>query len=234
MKKFKATTTFNIRSGPGVEFDDQGDLAGGAIIEELSTDGWCPILLEDDSVGWLSRKYLTETTEEETPSAPEPTPTPGPGPTTGNILYESELEDLYGRPRDPAPYLVTMDFTEFKASFANVKDFEGNRWGCRIYGHKLMAGPLKQAFKNLVDRGYAQELRTYDGCTCVRPKTSGNGWSVHSWGFAIDFNAGTNPYGGRPRLSPGFVKCFTDVGFEWGGTWNTPDGMHFQLPKTWG
>jgi hypothetical protein len=32
-----------------------------------------------------------------------------------------------------------------------------------------------------------------------------------------------------PKLSAGFVKCFTDNGFEWGGYWQRKDGMHFQL-----
>jgi hypothetical protein len=33
------------------------------------------------------------------------------------------------------------------------------------------------------------------------------------------------------KLSPGFVKCFTDNGFEWGGTWKRKDPMHFQLAE---
>jgi hypothetical protein len=48
--------------------------------------------------------------------------------------------------------------------------------------------------------------------------------------LAIDVIAFENGLGKEPKLSPGFVKCFTDAGFEWGGTWKSrPDGMHFQL-----
>lgn len=150
------------------------------------------------------------------------------------VLLQSQLLSLFGKPRDPAPYLVVIDLAQFKTALAHVKDYEGHPWSCRVYGHRLMEEPLKQAFKNLITMGFAAELKTYDGCVCVRLMTSGNGWSTHAWGMAIDFNAGKNGYGRKPTLSPGFVKCFTNAGFEWGGKWSTPDGMHFQLPKTRG
>jgi hypothetical protein len=33
-------------------------------------------------------------------------------------------------------------------------------------------------------------------------------------------------------FSDELVRCFAEAGFEWGGLWRTPDGMHFQLPWT--
>lgn len=154
------------------------------------------------------------------------------GPEVSGVPEESELQDLYGKPRDPAPYLKVMDFSEFKPQFAHVRDYTGKPWSCRIYGHKIIEGPLRQAFRNIIERGLAQELQTYDGCLCIRPKTSGNGWSTHSWAVSIDVNAARNRYGAAPTLSAAFVKCFTDAGFEWGGSWHTPDGMHFQFATT--
>jgi hypothetical protein len=55
--------------------------------------------------------------------------------------------------------------------------------------------------------------------------------SLHSWGIAVDVNAFSNGLGKEPTLSAGFVKCFTDAGFDWGGVWKRKDGMHFQLAK---
>jgi hypothetical protein len=100
----------------------------------------------------------------------------------------------------------------------------------KLYCNKLMIGPLMQAFSNIIDRGLIDELKTWDGCFNVRKKRGLKSMSLHSWGIAIDINAAWNGLGKTPTMSPKLVKCFTDCGFEWGGTWTSrPDGMHFQL-----
>lgn len=101
----------------------------------------------------------------------------------------------------------------------------------RIYCNKAMIQPLTKAFKNLIDRGHVNELKTWDGCFNIRKKRGLASMSLHSWGVAIDVNAAWNGLGKTPTLSAGFVKCFTDAGFDWGGTWTRKDGMHFQLAK---
>jgi hypothetical protein len=100
----------------------------------------------------------------------------------------------------------------------------------RIFCNVIMIAPLSQAFQNLISRGFVKELKTWDGCFNIRfQRGSKTKASLHSWGIAIDVNAFENGLGMKPKLSPGFVKCFTDAGFHWGGTWKRPDGMHFQL-----
>lgn len=116
----------------------------------------------------------------------------------------------------------------------------------RIYCHRLMIEPLSKAFMNLIQRGFVNELKTWDGCWNFRPKRGYEAkyerlmaqgleleaidcLSIHAWAGAVDLNASTNQLGKKPTLSKGFVKCFTDAPFEWGGNWNRPDGMHFQL-----
>jgi len=101
----------------------------------------------------------------------------------------------------------------------------------RLYCNKAMVAPLTQAFKNLIATGFVKELKTWDGCFNVRKKRGLASMSLHSWGIAIDVNAAWNGLGKTPVLSAGFVKCFTDAGFDWGGTWTRKDGMHFQLSK---
>lgn len=102
----------------------------------------------------------------------------------------------------------------------------------KLYCNKEMIGPLMQAFSNIIDRGLINELKTWDGCFNVRKKRGLNSLSLHSWGIAIDINAAWNGLGKTPTMSAKLVKCFTDCGFEWGGTWkNRPDGMHFQLNR---
>jgi hypothetical protein len=101
----------------------------------------------------------------------------------------------------------------------------------RIYCNKLMVEPLKQAFTNLIDRKVVNQLKTYDGCFNIRKMRGSNSMSLHSWGIAIDVNATWNRMGKKPTLSKEFVACFVDAGFDWGGNWRYPDGMHFQISK---
>lgn len=102
----------------------------------------------------------------------------------------------------------------------------------RLYCNKDIVAPLSAAFKALIDSGKVAELKTFDGCFNIRyQRGSRTAASLHSWGIAIDVNAAWNGLGKEPQLSPAFVKCFTDNGFDWGGTWKRKDGMHFQLSK---
>lgn len=101
----------------------------------------------------------------------------------------------------------------------------------RLYCNRDMVKPLSVAFRNLIEREKVGELVTWDGCFNIRRKRGGISASLHSWGLAIDVNAAYNRMGRNPTLSPGFVKCFTDAGFEWGGNWTVKDGMHFQLAR---
>lgn len=101
----------------------------------------------------------------------------------------------------------------------------------RIYCNKDLIKPLEAAFKALIVTGCVKELKTWDGCFNIRKKRGLASMSLHSWGIAIDVNAFENGLSVQPKLSAKFVKCFTDNGFDWGGTWQRKDGMHFQLSK---
>jgi len=101
----------------------------------------------------------------------------------------------------------------------------------RIYCNKDLIKPLEAAFKALIATGCVNELKTWDGCFNIRKKRGLASMSLHSWAIAIDVNAFENGLNVTPKLSTKFVKCFTDNGFDWGGTWQRKDGMHFQLSK---
>ena len=99
----------------------------------------------------------------------------------------------------------------------------------RIYCNHDLIEPLAKAFQALITTGKVSELKTWDGCFNIRKKRGQSSMSLHSWAIAVDLNAYSNCFGCKPTLSPEFVKCFTDNGFDWGGTWTKADGMHFQL-----
>lgn len=101
----------------------------------------------------------------------------------------------------------------------------------RIYCNKDLVIPLRNAFQNIIDRRLEDEVKTWDGCFNIRKKRGLKSWSLHSWAIAIDINASRNGLGQVPSMCRRLVKCFTDVGFDWGGEWKRQDGMHFQLSQ---
>jgi hypothetical protein len=101
----------------------------------------------------------------------------------------------------------------------------------RIYCNRDLVAPLTEALNNIVARGLADQVKTWDGCFQIRRTRTGTSASLHSWGLAIDINAAWNGMGKVPTMSKELVACFTDAGFEWGGAWKKPDGMHMQLAE---
>jgi hypothetical protein len=99
----------------------------------------------------------------------------------------------------------------------------------KIFVNKDFQPVLEKALRNVIDRGLAKEMKTWDGCFIIRQKRGLSSLSIHSWANAIDVNATENVLGKEPKLSDAFVKCFTDAGCDWGGTWTRKDGMHFQI-----
>jgi hypothetical protein len=128
----------------------------------------------------------------------------------------------YGTPSQSNPNLVLWDVPA---------ELEIGVIPKRIYCNKDMVAPLTAAFKALIATGCVTELKTWDGCFNIRKKRGLASMSLHSWGLAIDVNAFENGLGQTPKLSKLFVSCFTNNGFNWGGTWTRKDGMHMELAK---
>lgn len=100
----------------------------------------------------------------------------------------------------------------------------------RLYCNRDMIGPLSKAFGLLISRELVDDIKTWDGCFNIRPmKGTMATPSLHSWGIAIDIDAAWNGFKKKPTMSKAVVACFKEAGFDWGGNWDTKDGMHFQL-----
>ena len=141
------------------------------------------------------------------------------------MVTSKQCFDKWGDPQtrnDEGEYMVMFDVpTELEIGVIPK----------RLYCNSAIVEPLKKAFKNLIERGCVSELKTFDGCFNIRKKRGLSSMSLHSWGIAIDVNAFENQLNMIPKLSAKFVKCFTDAGFDWGGSWARKDGMHFQLSR---
>lgn len=142
-------------------------------------------------------------------------------------LTADKCRNKYGEPGSNAFYgnMMFWDLPEdIKEALPTVP--------ARIYINKDLQKPLQHAFMNLIIRGVASELRTWDGCFDIRKQFgSYKNQSIHSWGIAIDMNAAWNQVGATPTFSPVFVQCFIDAGFDWTGYEKRANGMHFQLKK---
>lgn len=138
------------------------------------------------------------------------------------MITSADCYKKYGEPSDKNPWLVLWDVP------ANI---ELGVIPNKLYCNKDMIGPLTMAFQNIIDRELLDELKTFDGCFCIRNIRGSKSMSLHSWAVAIDFNANGNQLGQEPKINPKLVACLTDVGFDWGGNFKRKDGMHFQLSK---
>jgi hypothetical protein len=99
--------------------------------------------------------------------------------------------------------------------------------------HALVGPVIADALTEIRDFGGLEFLRenSYDlwgGCLNMRAKRDGVGTSTHAWGIAADYCPHLGQMGVKPKLPSFIVEAFTKRGFVWGGTWKTPDGMHFQ------
>lgn len=120
---------------------------------------------------------------------------------------------------------------DIRDAFAHVRFSQVGTIGFpkKIFVNKDFQPKLEKALRNVIDRGLSKELKTWDGCFIIRNKRGLSSLSIHAWANAVDVNAFENQLNQVPKLSPAFVKCFTDAGCDWGGTWTSrPDGMHFQ------
>lgn len=98
-----------------------------------------------------------------------------------------------------------------------------------IYVNIDLAPALVMAFRLIEERGLQSRLKSYDGCLNIRTIRGSGILSTHAYGLAIDINAKGNGLGETPTIDPDLVKCFTDAGWSWGGTFRRLDGMHFQI-----
>ena len=96
--------------------------------------------------------------------------------------------------------------------------------------HRLMWEPLEGALNQILQEGLEEylsieEWRSSGGCYAPRRINrfdAGGSISRHAWGIAIDINT-------KSGYPPRVVEIFNDWGFAWGGTWTSPDEMHFEL-----
>jgi hypothetical protein len=141
-----------------------------------------------------------------------------------NALVKEMFGDFQIKEKDG-----TWIITDPKWRVANIQRIEMPIIG-RATCHRLMWEPLRGALTQIEEEGLAdtlskEEFTTSGGCYAPRRISrfdAGGSISRHAWGIAIDINT-------KSGYVPRVVEIFNSWGFAWGGTWTSPDEMHFEL-----
>lgn len=99
--------------------------------------------------------------------------------------------------------------------------------------HRVLLPQLYGALAEVERTGLAGlvDAQEFGGCYVPRfiDRDPTRGVSLHTWGIAVDLNVATNQLGTAGQMDPRVVAIFARWGFAWGGTWQRPDPMHFEL-----
>lgn len=181
------------------------------------------------------------------------------GPRIRKVLasYDVDIEPMLQR--DPAPLepagqpkpvgyaegtvIGSMSFRILKDGFidpdpawvsANIASGEVAILGT-VTCHRLVFPQLHAAMTEIAEAGLADEIDVgdYGGCYVPRfidrnPKRS---LSMHAFGLAFDINVSENYLGTRGDQNPQVIEILGKWGFEWGGLWDHPDPMHFEMVR---
>lgn len=110
--------------------------------------------------------------------------------------------------------------------------------GIRV--HKKCASSLSRVLTAIWNRvGHSQSqidrigMSEFGGSYVFRAIRGGKSLSMHSYGCAVDFDPARNALGNKePAMHRLVIEEFEREGWEWGGHWKRPDGMHFQAART--
>ncbi len=108
----------------------------------------------------------------------------------------------------------------------------------KIYINRDIASIFEETLNRIITVGVYKEIKTFDGCFNPRMvRGSKTKPSIHSWGLAVDLNAGHNPLNmtrqqckdkGLTPFTELFIEVWRDAGWTCGADFKRPDLMHFE------
>jgi len=150
----------------------------------------------------------------------------------------NEIVEYYGNPDPEGDGNFDHDFWDshmklFPLPFPLRIGWDPSKIVQNVWMHQRVGDAIVDALREIGEKEGVQSLKDrnldkYWGCFAFRFKRVNNTYSTHSWAIAIDLNRRLGKLG-KPSKMPHFiVDAFKKRGFEWGGDWQIPDGMHFQ------
>lgn len=125
---------------------------------------------------------------------------------------------------------------EWNARLETVQLELPNAPGARARVHRAIAPRLQALVDAWRRAGVLADVLSFDGVAVARRvRGSQDRLSSHAFGVSFDVNAAQNPLGshGAPAGSAGSVARLVPIaealGWAWGGRWQRPDPMHFEI-----
>jgi hypothetical protein len=150
------------------------------------------------------------------------------------VLPPVAIKQLFGefaaRPRPGQPAFLTLDPAWVRRNIVTERVPLLGSVTC----HVAMFPQIRGAIGEIIDAGLRHTIHSFSGCFASRHinRDPTAGISHHSWGIALDINVQQgNLFGQTPHQDPRMVDVFETWGFVWGGTFITPDGMHFEYHR---
>lgn len=152
---------------------------------------------------------------------------------------KSAIIERFGNPDSDNDFVLDKDF-QMRYLIKKPLPFPlrlpwGNATSRNIYGHRAVVPYIIEFFIAVADTygGYdilkKANLDIWGGCFMFRTKTNGRHLSTHAWGIAFDYLTALGAYGQQSQIPEEIIHIAEDLGFENGGHWSVPDGMHFQM-----
>jgi hypothetical protein len=152
---------------------------------------------------------------------------------------QRDVPSFFGQDPRSIPIAYVTPAYQMYADYARRTTDKVSRFAC----HKLVKPALTRIFAGALELYGAKDLRRlnldiFSGCRVVRRITGGTGWSMHSWGIAVDIDAANNEF--RDTWASGKMdgpeyKPFVDLWYAEGainlGRERNYDPMHFQFAR---
>jgi D-alanyl-D-alanine carboxypeptidase len=177
-------------------------------------------------VGAIRRRIPagTQALVERVSAAPFPRDSPN---TLPPVLEKVAMGEFAGRPVSGGAIQVDPAWVGANILTANVPILGD------VTCNRAFFPQLREALSEVEREGLASLIHPAEYAGCFVPRFVSRDpaqlISHHAWGSALDLNASENRFGSEPTMDRRIVEIFTSLGFQWGGAWLVPDGMHFEF-----
>lgn len=230
---YVTASSLNVRKGAGTGYGILGTVKKGtAVAVRKTADGWHQINY-GSGTGWVSAKYISKTKPSSGSSNNNNNNNAGAADTSA-IPKQSTVRknnSVYGHVDSAGSKLVSVNIP-YKMYYGDSPT--------TVKVHKAVKTRVENIFAQTAS-AYTQKeieelgLNKYSGCYNKRKVRGGSSYSIHSWGVAIDIDAGRNPMksNGREPLATQKAKKFWEIveangGHSMGRNFGY-DWMHFQF-----